>query len=75
MPRNPPPRQPQGPTLSPEQARVQLQDAVKKGRKLLEIQPLSEERYKVWKHNSLDTLKAVCGENSGIFTLSKDKPT
>src|SRR2546430_644699 len=34
MPRNHPPRQPQGPTLSPDQARIQLERSLKRANEL-----------------------------------------
>ncbi len=65
MPRNPPPRQPQGPTLSPEQARIQLESSVKRANELSKEQPLTEERYRVWQTNASDILKAAFGEEHG----------
>jgi uncharacterized protein (TIGR02391 family) len=38
---------------------------------LLQLTPLPKERYDVSRHNSADTLKAACGENSGhLYTFS-----
>ncbi len=51
MPRNPPPRPPQGPSLSPEQARIELQRSIERANKLSQEQPLTEQRYRVWKTN------------------------
>jgi uncharacterized protein (TIGR02391 family) len=65
MPRNPPPRQPQGPTLSPEQARIQLERSIEIGSKILQEQPLTEQRYEVWQTNAFEKLKAAFGEQSG----------
>jgi uncharacterized protein (TIGR02391 family) len=65
MPRNPPPRQPQGPTLSPEQARIQLENSVKRANGLSKEQPLTEERYRVWQTNASDVLNAAFGEEHG----------
>ena len=47
MPRNPPPRPPQGPSLSPEQARIELQRSIERANKLSQEQPLTEQRYRV----------------------------
>jgi len=55
---------PKGPILSPDQGRMQLQEAVRRGNNLLNLQPLPEERYDVWSHNSIAVLKAACGEDS-----------
>ena len=65
MPRNPPPRQPQGPSISPEQACIQLQRSIERGKKLLEEQLLTEQRYEVWQTNAFNTVKAAFGEESG----------
>jgi uncharacterized protein (TIGR02391 family) len=65
MPRNHPPRQPQGPTLSPEQARIQLERSLKRANELLQEQPLSEQRFEVWRMNAWELLKAAFGEEHG----------
>jgi hypothetical protein len=65
MPRNSPPRQPQGPTLSPEQARIQLQGSIERANKLSKEQPLTEQRYRVWQTNACDILEAAFGEEHG----------
>ncbi len=65
MPRNPPPRQLQGPTLSPEQARIRLQRSIERANELSEEQPLTEPRYRVWQTNALGVLKAAFGEEHG----------
>jgi hypothetical protein len=52
MARNSPPRQPQGPTLSPEQARIELERSLKRANKLSKAQPLTEQRYEVWQQLS-----------------------
>jgi uncharacterized protein (TIGR02391 family) len=65
MPRNHPPRQPQDPTLSPEQARIQLQRSLKRANELLQEQPLTEQRFEVWRMNAWEVLKAAFGEEHG----------
>ena len=65
MPRNSSPRQPHGPSQPPEQARVDLLRSVERGNKLLREHPLVEERYRVWRTNAWDILKAAFGERSG----------
>jgi uncharacterized protein (TIGR02391 family) len=65
MPRNPPPRQPEGPSLSPEQARIQLERSLKRANELLQEQPLTEQRYEVWRMNAWEVLKAAFGEEHG----------
>ena len=71
MPRNPPPRPPQGPSLSPEQARIELQRSIERANKLSQEQPLTEQRYRVWKTNTFKVLKAAFGEDSGhLYTFS-----
>ena len=64
MPRNPPQPQPRGPSLTPEQARVQLQNCLDRAKRLLQQQPLTEERFVVWETNTFETLKAAFGETS-----------
>ena len=61
MPRNHPPRQPQGPTLSREQARIQLESSLKRANELLQEQPLTEQRFEVWRMNAWEVLKAAFG--------------
>jgi uncharacterized protein (TIGR02391 family) len=56
---------PKGPTLTPDQARSQLEVALEKGRSLLKQNPFTEERYKVWSENTWTVLVAAFGENSG----------
>jgi uncharacterized protein (TIGR02391 family) len=65
MPRDPRPRQPQGPSLSPEQARIQLERSIEVGSKILQEQPLTEQRYEVWQTNAFEKLKAAFGKDSG----------
>ncbi len=65
MPRNPIPRQPQGPSLSLEQARIQLQRSLERANELLQEQPLTEQRYEVWRTNAWEVLKAAFGEEHG----------
>src|SRR5260370_6081900 len=65
MPRNPAPRQPQGPTLSPEQARIQLERCLKRANELSKEQPLTEQRYLVWQTNTFGVLREAFGEESG----------
>jgi uncharacterized protein (TIGR02391 family) len=65
MSRNHPPRQPQDPTLSPEQARIQLQRSLKRANELLQEQPLTEQRFEVWRMNAWEVLKAAFGEEHG----------
>ncbi len=65
MARNSPPRQPQGPTLSPEQARIELERSLKRANKLSKAQPLTEQRYEVWQTTVFNVLKAAFGEESG----------
>jgi len=65
MPRNPPARQTQGPTLSPEHARVQLERCLNRASELSQQQSLTEERYRVWQTNTLTVLEAIYGMNSG----------
>lgn len=65
MARNSPPRQPQGPTLSPEQARIELERSLKRANKLSKAQPLTEQRYEVWQTTVFNVLKAAFGEKSG----------
>lgn len=65
MPRNSPPRQSQGPTSSPEQARSELERFLKRAKELSEEQPLTEQRCRVWQTNVFEVLKAAFGENSG----------
>jgi hypothetical protein len=74
MPRNPPPRQPEGPLLSPEQARIQLERSIEIGSKILqEQQPLTERRYEVWQTNAFEKLKAAFGKESGhVFNFVGD---
>jgi uncharacterized protein (TIGR02391 family) len=64
MPRNPAPRQPQGPTLSPEQARIELERCLKRANELSKEQPLTEQRYRVWHTNASEVLKGAFGEKS-----------
>jgi hypothetical protein len=64
MARKPVPHSPKDPSLPPDQGPIQLQDAIEKGSALLKLTPLPKERYDAWRHNSADTLKAACGDNS-----------
>jgi predicted nucleotide-binding protein len=64
MARKPVLYRPKGPLLSPDQGRIQLQEAVRRGNNLLNLQPLPEERYDVWSHTSIAVLKAACGHDS-----------
>jgi predicted nucleotide-binding protein len=64
MPRKSSTCQYKGPTLAPDQARIQLQEDLQKGRGLLELKPLPKERYDVWSHNAISTLVAAFGEDS-----------
>jgi predicted nucleotide-binding protein len=50
--------------LSPDQAIIQLQEAVRRGNNLLNLHPLPEERYDVWSYTAVAVLKAACGEDS-----------
>ena len=59
------PRQPQGPTLSPEQARIQLERSIERANKLSEEQPLTEEQYRAWQTNAWGVLRAAFGEEHG----------
>ncbi len=65
MPRKAPSNEPKGPTLTPDQARLQLEDALKKGSDLSQLNPLPKERYDVWRHNSYAMLEEACGKQSG----------
>lgn len=65
MPRNSPPRQPQGPTFSSEQARIELERSLKRANKLSKAQPLTEQRYEVWQTSVFSVFKAAFGEESG----------
>jgi len=67
MPKKPPTNEPKGPALTPDEARLQLGYAVKRGRDLQQLKPLPKERYDVWRHTSFDTLKAACGEMSKLL--------
>lgn len=51
--------------MTPDQAHPQLEAALKKGRALLEQNPITEERYKVWSENTWTVLVSAFGENSG----------
>src|SRR5271165_2105344 len=74
MPRNPSPRQPRGPTLSPEQARIKLQRCIDKGKELSQKQPFSEEGYRVWHTNTFTSLQQVFGEESGhLYTFTEQQ--
>jgi predicted nucleotide-binding protein len=59
------PEPPSGPTLTTEQAKAQLEDALRRGRRLLEENPLSKERYDVWDRNTLRIITSAFGEGSG----------
>jgi len=59
------PRQPQGQTLSPEQARIQLERSIERANKLSEEQPLTEEQYRAWQTNAWGVLRAAFGEEHG----------
>ncbi len=63
MPRNPPPRQPQGPTLSPKQARIELERSLKRAKELLQAEPLTKQRYDAWRGSAFEMLKAAFGES------------
>jgi predicted nucleotide-binding protein len=63
MPRNPPPRQPQGPTLSPKQARIELERSLKRAKELSQEQPLTKQRYDAWRGSAFEMLKAAFGES------------
>ena len=65
MPRKVSTNEPKGQTLTPDQARIRLEDVQKRGRDLLQLQPLPEERYDAWCHRALETIQAACGEYSG----------
>src|SRR5260221_11115004 len=65
MARNSPPGQPQGPTLSPEQARIELERSLKRANKLSKEQSLTVQRYEVWQTNAFNVLKAAFDEQSG----------
>jgi hypothetical protein len=65
MPRNPPPRQPEGPSLPPEEARIQLERSLKRANELLQEQPLTEQRFEVWRMNAWEVLKAAFGKEHG----------
>ena len=65
MPRNPADWQPKGPSLSREQARLELQRTIERAKQLLQEQPLTEERYQVWQTNAFEILRAAFGEDSG----------
>jgi hypothetical protein len=56
---------PKPPTLTPHQARSQLEAALGKGCSLLEQNPITEERYKVWSENTWTILTSAFGEYSG----------
>jgi len=56
------------PTLTPEQAKVQLEDALRRGRKLLEEGSISKERYDAWDRNTLRIVTSAFGEWSGHDT-------
>lgn len=57
-----------GPTLAPEQAKAQLEEALRRGRKLLEEGSISKERYDVWKNNTFQIVTSAFGEWSGHAT-------
>jgi hypothetical protein len=65
MARNSPPRQPQDSSLSPVQARIQLERSLKRANKLSKEQSLTEQRYEVWQTNAFNVLEAAFGEESG----------
>ena len=64
MARNSPPRQPRGPTLSPEQARIELERSLKRANKLSKEQSLTVQRYEVWQTNAFNVLKAAFDKES-----------
>src|ERR1700730_1995931 len=63
MPRNPPPRQPQGPTLSTKQTRIELERSLKRAKELSQEQPLTKQRYDAWRGSAFEMLKAAFGES------------
>ena len=54
--------------MTAEQAKAQLEEALRRGRKLLEEKPLSKERYDVWDRNTLKVVTSAFGEWSGHDT-------
>lgn len=64
MPRKLSSNEPKGPTLKPDEARLQLDDALKKGRDLSQLNPLPKERFDAWFNNSYGTLEAAFGQSS-----------
>ena len=69
------PHSPKGPSLPPDQGRIQLQEAIRKGHELLKLTPLPKERYDVWRHHSVDALKAACGEDSPhLYNFAGPRP-
>lgn len=70
MARNPPSRKPEGPLLSPEDGVIQLKESLRRGKKLVDIQPLPKERFDAWSNNAFATLRAACGEDSShLYTF------
>ena len=65
MPKKSTASEPRGPTLTPDEARLRLEDALKRGRDLSQLNPLPKERYDVWRRNSYAMLEAAFGERSG----------
>ena len=51
--------------MSPAQARIQLQRSLKRANELLQEQPLTEQRFEVWRMNAWEVLKASFGEEHG----------
>ena len=51
--------------MSLEQARIQLQRSLERANELLQEQPLTEQRYEVWRTNAWEVLKAAFGEEHG----------
>ncbi len=67
MPRNHPSRQPQGPTLSPEQARIQLERSLKRANELLQEQPLTGQRFEVWRMNAWEERRKRLKRKTGFL--------
>ena len=65
MPRRASSHEPEGPTLTSGEARLQLEEILKKGRDLLPLQPLPEERYDAWSNRVFEILQAAFGQHSG----------
>jgi uncharacterized protein (TIGR02391 family) len=71
MPRRSQNYQPKGPSLTSDQARIQLERALERAKRLLQEQPLSEERYSVWRTTTFGVLEAAFGaESDHLWTFS-----